>query len=108
VPGIGVVLIGEGTLLLHELSHARYLTDVYRFDFPLQTQNSLQIRNAAGMSVFDPGDPFDPSLPLHAFAGIAAYPFLYANQEDDIMSCVCAHLYGPYDAVVLNRASASI
>jgi len=89
--------------VLHELSHARSLADLYRFDLALDGHSTVDVRDQAGRPVFDPSNPFDQSVPLHAFYSDAGAPYLYADAENDLMSCGCTGYYSAYNALLLNR-----
>lgn len=89
--------------LIHELGHARYLGDLYRFDMPLGRDVNVAVTAADGQPAFSTSNPLDSSRPLVAFHGERSSLFLYRNQEQDMMSCDCNHFYSSYDAAVLNR-----
>jgi hypothetical protein len=89
--------------LLHELSHARSLTDLYRYDIPMDAGDTIDVHGADGIAVFDPSRPFAPANKLRAFSADAPDYFLFRDAERDLMTCICSPFYSAYDAVVLNR-----
>lgn len=89
--------------MIHELSHARSLADLYRFDIPIDPGSTIDVRDANGNPVYDPKSPFDPTRELHAFRGGQGNPFLFLDAERDLMSCTCDPHYSAYSAMVLNR-----
>lgn len=89
--------------MLHELSHARSLTDIYRFDIPATGPNVFDVHAADGSTIFDPAHPLDPTAKLRAFVNYAGDILIYRNAEHDLMSCTCTPYYSAYHAVVLNR-----
>lgn len=89
--------------LIHELSHARSLADLYRFDVPIRDGIAIHVTAAGGRPAFDAAHPDDPANKLQPFTMTDKETFLYQDQERDLMSCYCNPFYGAYDAVVLNR-----
>lgn len=89
--------------LLHELGHARYLTDLYRFDAPANATVSIDVRAADGHPAVNAANPVDPTAPLPAFADQNGSLFYYRNQEQDLASCGCTPRYSAYTALTLNR-----
>jgi hypothetical protein len=89
--------------MLHELSHARSLADLYRFDFPVESPSEIDVRAVDGRPAYNPLDPFGVRNPIRGFSGSDGGTLVYQNAERDLMSCVCSDFYSPYSALVLNR-----
>lgn len=89
--------------LIHELSHARSLVDLYRFDIPIPGDSSIDVHGMDGQPVFDSGNPLDAQRKIRAFVTDTGQEFLYQNHERDLMSCTCTPGYSEYSAMVLNR-----
>ncbi|HEX8919316.1 MAG TPA: CARDB domain-containing protein [Chloroflexota bacterium] len=89
--------------LIHELNHARSLADLYRFDVPVRSDQSIHVTALDGGTAFDQGNPPDTSAKLQAYSVTGGQWFLYRNQEQDLMSCTCTPTYSAYSVLVLNR-----
>jgi len=89
--------------LIEELSHARYLADLYRFDIPLRDASQLSAIGMDGKPVWNAARPLDAANKILPFTAGRDESFFYQNREQDLMSCVCTPSYSPYTIAVLNR-----
>lgn len=89
--------------IIHELSHARYLADMYRFDVGVGPGFTFDMKDMFGRPLVNPIDPSSAGFALEAFTGARGQPMLYQNEENDLMACPCTPRYSLYDVLLLNR-----